>query len=127
MNRGREAAERFAERRRREDAAPRLKDVVPSLESCKLLIEDARAEAVSAEVSHTRRVVVDNAPALFVIPCGDASCKDGGHDLTNVLMKGMREGQTEIKGEDTCYGYTGSASCGRILRFTAECTYSPKP
>lgn len=123
MNRGREAAERFAERRRREDSAPRLHDVVPTLTSCTLLLEDARAEAVSAEVSYTRRIVVEHAPALFVVPCSDPSCKDGGHDVTTPIMMGLKGRQTEIVGTDTCYGHTGTAPCGRNLTFRVKATY----
>ena len=128
MNRSREAAERFAERRRREDAAPRLRNVAPDLVSCRLVLEDRREGAVTAEVAYTRRIVVEHAPALFVIPCGDPACRDGGHDLTVPILRGLREHRAEIKGEDTCYGYTGytgSSPCGRILHFTAFAEYRP--
>lgn len=127
MNRSREAAERFAERRRREDEAPRLRDVVPELVSCRILVEEWHAGMMLAEVAHTRRIVVEHAPALFVIPCGDSSCRDGGHDITNEMMRGLREGQTEIHGEDTCYGHARAAECGRVLRYTATVEYRPAP
>jgi hypothetical protein len=125
MNRSREAAERFAERRRREDEAPRLRHVVPRLVACRLEIEETRAGVTSAEIAHTRRVVVEHAPALFVIPCGDPSCRDGGHDITSDLMRGLREGKAETRGEDRCFGHTGMADCGRILRFKAFAEYRP--
>jgi hypothetical protein len=117
MNRGREAAERYAERRRREDEAPRLRDIAPRLTSCRMELEDGRAESVTAEISHTRRIVIEHAPALFIIPCGDPTCKDGGHDVTSVLLRGLREERTEIRGEDLCRGYTGPSPCKRILRY----------
>jgi hypothetical protein len=123
MNRSREAAERFAERRRREDEAPRLRDVIPRLTACKLIIEEGRAGVTCVEVAHTRRIVVDVAPALFMIPCGDSSCRDGGHDISNDIMRGLREGRTEITGQDTCYGHTRTAECGRILKFTCIAEY----
>src|SRR5436305_14536408 len=117
MNRGgRDAAARFAERRRMEDEAPRLREIAPTLTSLKIDVAEGRAESTTAEISHTRRVVVDVAPALFILPCGDASCKEGGHDITNELVRALREGKTEIEGEDTCFGRTGTADCGRILR-----------
>ncbi len=126
MKRRTEAAERFAERRRQEDEAPRLRDVVPDLVSCKIDVQEWRSTATSADVSHTRRVVVDHAPALFVIPCGDSACKEGGHDVTSQLLRGLREGRTEITGDDTCHGSVGTATCGRILKFTAHAEYKPK-
>lgn len=126
MNRsGRDVAARFAERRRLEDEAPRLKDVAPKLVSCKIEIAEGRAESTTAEISHTRRVVVEHAPALFIVPCGDPSCKEGGHDITHELLRGLRDGRVEIRGEDTCYGHAGTADCGRVLRFTAYCEYKP--
>ena len=127
MNRRGEAAERFAARRRQEDEAPRLRDVVPRLVACRLEIEETRAGVTSVEVSHTRRIVVEHAPALFVIPCSDASCRDGGHDISSPVMRGLGEGRAEIRGEDTCYGRTGTADCGRILRFAAFAEYTDVP
>ena len=123
MNRRGEAAERFAERRRREDEAPRLRDVVPDLVSCRIDIAERRADVTSVEVSHTRHLVVDRAPALFVIPCSDPSCRDGGHDISNVLLRGLRERKTDIRGEDSCHGDIGPIRCERILTFTASAGY----
>lgn len=125
MNRRGEAAERFAERRRREDEAPRLRDIVPRLAACRIEIEERRGGVTTADVSHTRRIVVDRAPALMVIPCGDGSCKEGGHDISSELLRGLREGREVIRGEDTCYGQVGTADCGRVLRFTAFADYTP--
>src|SRR6266849_2479094 len=71
------AAQRFAERRRREEDAPRLCDQVPNLVSLKLEIEERSGVT---GVKHIRRVVVDRAPALFLVPCGDSKCADGEHD-----------------------------------------------
>jgi hypothetical protein len=124
VSRGRDAAERYAERKRREDEAPRLRDVVPRLTACRLELEEGRAGFVTPEVAHTRRIVVAHAPALFVIPCGEPSCRDGGHDVSMDLLRGLREGRGEIRGEDTCYGHTGTADCGRVLRFAAFVEYS---
>ena len=123
MNRSREAAERFADRRRREDEAPRLRELVPRLTSCKIEIDERRDGMIGAEVKHTRRIVVEHAPALFLVACGNSACVDGGHDITGPILRGLREGQTEIEGEDVCHGHTGSSACGRIVRFTAHCEY----
>jgi len=124
MNRrNRDAANRFAERRRREDEAPRLHAEAPTLESLKLELEERRSGAVSAEVSHIRRVVVASAPALFEVPCSNPSCSDGGHDLTTSIMSALRMRSHRFEGEDTCYGQVGNASCERVLKYVATATY----
>ena len=124
MNRrNRDAANRFAERRKREDEAPRLTAEVPSLESLKLDVEERRPGVVSAEVSHIRRIMVEHAPALFEVPCSDPSCHDGGHDLTHQVMRSLRNGAERFEGEDTCAGQVGNAPCERILRYVATATY----
>ncbi|HEV3192223.1 MAG TPA: hypothetical protein VGY54_17040 [Polyangiaceae bacterium] len=125
MRRMTDAAIRFAERRRREDEAPRLREVVPELATLKLEVEErhgAMATSVGAP-KHVRLVVVDNAPALFALPCGDASCRDGGYDVTDGVLRHLRarEGQFEL--EDSCMGNVGTASCGRTLHLTAIATY----
>lgn len=126
MNRrNRDAANRFAERRKREDDAPRLTSEIPRLEALKLEFEERRSSVVSAEVSHIRRIVVEHAPALFEVPCSDASCQDGGHDLTTAIMSALRGKQTHIEGEDTCYGHVGNVPCERVLKFIGTATYKP--
>lgn len=125
MSRKGEAAERFAERRRREDEAPRLRDVVPDLVACRIEIAERRADATTVEVAHTRHLVVARAPALLVIPCSDPSCRDGGHDISSALLRGLRERRIDIRGEDTCHGDVGPAHCGRVLSFSALAQYRP--
>lgn len=124
MNRrNRDAASRFAERRKREDEAPRLRAEIPGLESLKLDIDERRPGVVSAEVAHVRRVVVEHAPALFELPCSDPACQDGGHDLTSRVMRALKEHIESFDGEDTCVGHVGNVSCERILRYVATATY----
>ncbi|WP_146651975.1 hypothetical protein [Labilithrix luteola] len=124
MNRrNRDAANRFAERRRREDEAPRLLAEAKNLASLKLELEERRSGVVSAEVSHIRRVVVEHAPALFEVPCSDPSCHDGGHDLTRPIMAELRAGATRFEGEDVCYGQVGNVPCERLLRYVGIATY----
>ncbi len=118
-----EGAARFQERRRREDEAERLLAVVPNLQSLKLDVQARRAGSVVGEASHIRRIVVENAPALFWLPCGDSACKDGGHDLTHTILSSLRAGAKKFEGEDTCRGQTGSAECSRVLHFVATATY----
>ncbi|MBX3185821.1 MAG: hypothetical protein KF819_02355 [Labilithrix sp.] len=123
MNRRGEAAERFAERRRQEDAAPRLRDVVPDLVSCRIEITQGRSEAMTADIAHTRHVVVERAPALLVVACYESSCRDGGHDISSTLLRGLRERRRSIEGEETCHGTVGAGYCGRVLRFIAAAEY----
>lgn len=118
-----EAAQRFAERRQREDAAGRLRDRVPSLEGLRIEVEERRGGGVVPDATHIKRVVVDSAPALFILPCGDHSCKDGGHDVTSTVLRALEHGQATFEGEDMCAGQLGSAQCSRVLHFKATATY----
>lgn len=114
------AAQRFAERRRREDEAPRLHDQVPSLVSLKLEIEDRSG---LTKTKHNRRVIVDRAPALFLIPCADPRCADGEHDLTQSVMRALRARETSFHGEDGCMGSIRPSNCARVLTFDAVAEY----
>lgn len=122
-SRFREGAQRFADRRKREDDAPRLHDEVPRLKTLRLEVEERRGSSTVAESKHVRHIVVARAPALFVIPCGDSACRDGGHELTRELLEPLRRGVTELEVEDSCNGSIGSATCGRIMRVVAKATY----
>lgn len=123
FRRGQAAAKRTTERRRREDEAPRLNVVCPHLESLRLEVSERRGDIGIAEASHIRRVVVEHAPALFLIPCGESSCRDGGHDITRVVLRGLEQRLEEYEGDDPCSGQTGTAPCARTLVFTAYATY----
>lgn len=73
--------------------------------------------------THIRRIVVERAPALFELPCGDRSCKDGGHDLTHAILTELQHGTTRFEGENHCSGYLGGAPCGSVLRYVGVATY----
>jgi hypothetical protein len=120
-----EGAQRFAERRKREDDSPRLTAEIPRLKTLRLEIEERTDSRPVAEPMHVRRVVVEHAPALFVLPCGDARCKDGGHDITHGVMRALRAGETRFEGEDACSGSLGTGQCSRVLHFIAIATYAP--
>lgn len=121
--RGREAAERFAERRRREDDAPRLAELVPDLATLSLEIQERRGGFSTGEAAHIRRVVVENAPALFILPCRDTACKDGGHDITDFVTRSLRAKLTRFESEDACMGTVGSATCQRVMHVVATASY----
>jgi len=117
-----EASQRQEERRQREVSAPRLAAAAPSLEALSIELSDTRGVADPA-VTHIRRVVVSHAPALFEVACIDASCKEGGHDLTRVILGGLQAQRTTIDGQDVCHGYVRDAHCGRTLRFVATAKF----
>ena len=118
-------AERLAERRQREDSAPRLIERVPQLESLRLEMQEVHAGTTVLESTHVRRIPVPHAPALFELPCLDSFCKDGIHDLTYDILHALQSHATKFQGEDACPGHTGSADCQRVLRYVALATYRP--
>ena len=120
-----EAADRMRRRQEAEDGAPRLAAAIPSLRTLRLALRFRRGETRADDSSHIKIVVVASAPALFFIPCSDKQCRDGGHDISNAIMAGLREGRTTIKGEDACDGTLGSAQsrCTCHLTYEATATY----
>ncbi len=117
------AAEQLAERRRREDDAPRLMERVPQLESLRLEIQELRGGSTLPGSTHVRCIPVASAPALFELACLDTSCQDGIHDLTHEILRALAARATSFQGEDACRGHTGSAECQRVLRYVATATY----
>jgi hypothetical protein len=115
-------AQRFAERRRRENDAPRLLEQVPNLVTLQMEIEDRSGVGGT---THTRRVQVDHAPALFLVPCGDPRCLDGEHDLTTTVMRALRSQEKSFRGQDECRGSVGPSACSRVLHFEAVAEYRP--
>jgi hypothetical protein len=116
-------AVRAAERRQREDCARRLKDAVPALDSLAIRFYEMYGDNSLAEATHIRRVVVDNAPAHFEVPCADRAC-EGVHDLTHDLLEALRGEFCEFEGEHCCDGGKDARCCGRILHWIATATYA---
>jgi hypothetical protein len=114
------AALRFAERRQREDEAPRLSAEAPDLISLQLEIDE---QGVSAQPRYIRRIVIGTAPALFFLPCGDPRCVDGGHDVTSAVMQALRAHNQSFDGTDDCLGSIGPSACARVLHFGAVAQY----
>ncbi len=123
MRRYDEARERFTERRRREDESPRLAAEIPSLAELRIEVDERRGDSPFKGTAHIRRIVVEHAPALFVIACGDPACRDGGHDITRDIMRALRAGETRLDGEDECRGQIQSADCRRVMRYVAIAKY----
>ena len=114
-------SEAIAEHRRREDAAPRLRDIAPRLESLRLTFEDVQEEGRTAVPSYTRPIVVASAPAHFEVRCMEAKC-DGRHDLTPQILRGLKDGKDRFGGQSTCTGMVGDVSCNRTLSYACEAT-----
>ncbi|HVY48545.1 MAG TPA: hypothetical protein VHB21_21800 [Minicystis sp.] len=121
------AAQRFADRRRREDEAPRLSDRAPGLASLRFDIADRHGPSGGADTQHTRIIVLDRAPALFVFPCGDRACNDGGHDLTDGVMRALAAARERFELTHVCDGTIADARCGRELHVVATATYHAAP
>lgn len=119
-----EAALRFEERSRRENEARRLHDLVPRLEALRIELEEYRHDGTSPLVRHTRHIVVERAPALFVIVCGDQSCVDGGHELTREFLRELASSSMKFAGEHECQGRRNGENCRHKLRYTAQAKYA---
>lgn len=119
----REAASRFEDRRRREDNAPRLREEIPELQVLRLELEEYRQGGTTPLFRHTRHIVVERAPALFVISCSDDGCVDGGHDLTRPLMRKLEAEAERFEGEHECWGRRNGLPCRHSLRFQAHASY----
>ncbi|MBI5531353.1 MAG: hypothetical protein HY898_01465 [Deltaproteobacteria bacterium] len=118
-----EAAKRVADRRQREQDAPRLLQETPGLQSLYIELKesgDANGNPVS---SHIRRFQLSTAPALFLFPCGDPKCDGGGHDITDEVLAGLREHKTRIEGQDACVGAAGEVPCTRTLSYAVVATF----
>jgi hypothetical protein len=48
---------------------------------------------------------------------------DGGHDLTNEILRELRAKNEKFEIEDECYGTVGSVRCGRVLRAVIVASY----
>lgn len=118
-----EASIRYADRKRREDEAPRLAELFQNLQSLGLEVTERRGGAPLAEAGYIRRIVVEHAPALFLLPCGDPSCRDGGHDVTHAVLSGLRTGAARFEGHDACSGTIGTSQCSRELHWVATATW----
>src|SRR5512142_220966 len=117
-----EAAARYEDRRQRERSAQRLHDRVPTLASLRLDIAEGRG-AISGGPKYARIITVESSPALFALGCADPSCRDGGHDLTSYVLRGLLEGKTHFEMDQRCEGSVGSADCGRNVHVEVTATY----
>jgi hypothetical protein len=122
------AAQRFAERREREEGAPRLLALIPGLKSLELDIQERRGTwpEPTPEGSYVRHVVVSSAPAVFFVTCHDPLCRDGGHELTSLVMRALRSRQPRFETGEPCPGHVGTADCQRTIRVVGKVSYEPE-
>jgi hypothetical protein len=111
-----EAKQRSAERRLREDEAPRLINEVRRLTSLQIDVTNGGSQ-------YLWRIVVERAPALFEIACPEPACTNGGHDITRSVMHALRTSSQRFEGEGVCHGDVPLGSCGRVLKYVAQATY----
>jgi hypothetical protein len=106
-----------ADRRRREDDAPRLQVEVPHLARLSLSLGERRADGHDPGSAHVRRVVVESTAALFLVACSAPGCPSGAHDLTAAVMPELRRGSTRFEGETGCDG------CGCLMSHVGNAEY----
>lgn len=111
-----EVKQRAAERRLREDEAPRLNAEIRRLVSLQIDVENGANK-------YTWRIVVERAPALFEIACSEPACEHGGHDITRSVTRALAAASTRFEGESVCRGDLPLGSCGRVLKYVATATY----
>jgi hypothetical protein len=114
-----------SDRWERENAAPRLKQVVPELESLRLSLVENRGGYPITGTRRVQHVMVDSASTLFEIPCSESSCQGGGHDLTHTVFPRLRHRRPEFSGSSECTGAIGGGHpCTRSLEYSFEAKYT---
>lgn len=127
MRKSSEAFRRSLERRRKEDEARRLRDVVPELLELEFDVSEERSGMPGHEVQHRRVVVVSRAPALFEFACADRACEGGGHDVTALVLGSLGRGEPRFTGSHTCEGRARDTACEYVLRFEGRAVYREAP
>jgi hypothetical protein len=112
-----------AERWQREDDAPRLADQAPQLKQLRLEMSETFEGRRVLDSNRIGHIIVARAAARFEVPCSDARCKDGGHDLTREVMINLRQQRRSFVGQDQCSGYVGERPCARVLEFVAHAEF----
>jgi hypothetical protein len=99
-----ERKERTVQRDERENAADELAQRVPDLTSLSIEIRETRPEGCVSDTYYIRRVVLEQAPALFEVVCFDPRCEDGGYDVTPDIIFALKSRQARFEGHQTCRG-----------------------
>ncbi len=112
-----------AERWKREDEAPRLRELFPDLVALQLQTRERQHADSKGGVSCTRPIAVGSAGALFEVRCGNPKCDNPGHDITSWVIGALRRGETNFDGDDPCSGLVGQHECTRVLHFVVSATW----
>ena len=118
MRRWQQKGSRRTERWAREDDAPRLLESVPRLKALKFEVDETIDDRTIPGMRRVRHIMVDQAAALFEIPCSDTKCEEGGHDVTQQVLAALAAHEERFEGSDACNGYVGDNPCKRVLVFT---------
>jgi len=116
-SRRRELAQHVADRRRREDEAPRLLAEVPALTRLSFAVAERAESGFTIGSGHTRRIVVEHAAARFEVPCSAGGCDGGVHDLTSGVMHELHRGSARFESDIRC------DRCGCVLHHVAVAEY----
>lgn len=108
------------DRRQRENDARRLTDVLPQLLELSIYVDEHSSIAAP---KYVRRIVVGSAPALFIIPCSDPNCAEGGHDVTAEVLKSLSSHRMTFDGTHICSGWIGGRQCNRTMWYRCEAIY----
>ena len=115
---------RRVERQEREDRAGKLLLRAPDLTSLSIVVHETRPDGCVSDSHYTRRVVLEQAPALFEVPCSDPACEDGGYEVTwesstpSPLASGSSRASSHAGGDAVRSTAAGSS------RFVATATYA---
>jgi hypothetical protein len=113
-----ERKERRNQRMAREDAAGRLSELAPDLTDLHLEIDETQKGGSVGGRRYIRRIVIEQAPALFEVPCSDPHCETGGYDLTREILAALASRRKVFEGQQSCAG-----ECGRAFHYVATATY----
>lgn len=118
-----EGEQRVARRWQLADEAPRLLTEVPELQSLRMVIEESSNGSFLTVSRYTKLFVLNSAPAMFWMPCGNPRCEEGGHDLTHAIMSALRSRTERLQGTDDCGGMVGPGLCGAVIRYDVTATF----
>ena len=116
-------SDRLSNRRAREDAAGKLADRCPDLESLSIDVHEAREGGWLTDTKYTLRIPVAGASALFEVSCSDRGCREGGYDVTHEVMRALLSRSERFEGETPCHGRCGNGECARVLHYVGRATY----
>jgi hypothetical protein len=115
-------AEAAAAMRRRQDAAPWLRDHSPQIKSMRLMFDEERSDGVASARAYARPIIVESARAHFEARCLEPRC-DGVHDFTAEIVFAIDQRRTSDLVRSTCDGSINNIQCNRTLVCSFEIGY----